>query len=102
MDKETALYAVMLSELPHVGDQAADAFCAVNRERGHGLAHVLSIAGSGAARGLRLAPRGYPPLCAERSEHEQRCRWLLDQFAAAGGGVALADDAAIPRACGNG
>ena len=24
MDKETALHAVMLSELPHVGDQATD------------------------------------------------------------------------------
>jgi predicted Rossmann fold nucleotide-binding protein DprA/Smf involved in DNA uptake len=96
MDKEAALYAVMLSELPHVGNQAAVRILARNRERGHGLATFFRLPESVLRADYALRPVTVRRVCAERAEHERRCRWLLDQFAALGGMVALADEDAYP------
>ena len=43
MDKETALYDLMLSELPHVGDKAAARILTLNGERQCGLATFFRL-----------------------------------------------------------
>ena len=43
MDKETALQAVMLSELPHVGDKGAERILALNQQRAHSLATFFRL-----------------------------------------------------------
>ncbi len=95
-DQDRGLYAVMLSELPHVGDQAAGRILARNRERGHGLATFFRLPEVVLREDYALRPAAIHRACAQREEHEQRCRWLLDQFAAAGGGVALVEEDAYP------
>src|SRR5262245_1109889 len=97
MDKETALYAIMLSELPHVGDRAAHRILALNQTRGHGLATFFRLPPAVLRDDYRLAPSTVARLGAQRTEHESRCRWLLDQLVVAGGTVALSDDAAYPE-----
>lgn len=96
MDKDTALYAVMLSELPHVGDQAAGRILARSRARDHGLATFFRLPEAILREEFQLHPATIRRICAERAEHERRCLWLLDQFAAVGGEVALADEDTYP------
>jgi predicted Rossmann fold nucleotide-binding protein DprA/Smf involved in DNA uptake len=96
MDKDTALQAVMLSELPHVGDKAAGRIMARNRERGHTLATFLRLPEAVLRDDYELRPAAIRRLCTERAEHESRCRWLLDQLVAAGGAVYLPTDADYP------
>ena len=43
MDKETAFHAIMLSELPQVGDKAAARILALNRERHHSFATFFRL-----------------------------------------------------------
>ena len=91
MDKDTTLYAIMLAELPHVGDQAAGRILAVNTRRGHGLATFFHLPEAVLRHDYALRPAAIRRICMERAEHEQRCGWLADQFAASGGSVMLAD-----------
>lgn len=96
MDKETALHAVMLSELPHVGDKGAERILASNRERRHGLGTFFRLPDAVLREDYQLHPVTIARLCGERAEHETRCQWLLDQLAAAGGVVSLVGDATYP------
>jgi predicted Rossmann fold nucleotide-binding protein DprA/Smf involved in DNA uptake len=96
MDKDTALYAVMLSELPHVGDKTAAHTLAVNRRRGHGLATFFRLPEAVLRDDYELHPGTIARICRDRADHEARCRWLLDQLVAAGGGVALLGEPAYP------
>jgi predicted Rossmann fold nucleotide-binding protein DprA/Smf involved in DNA uptake len=94
MDKETALYALMLSELPQVGDKVAARILAQNGERRHGLATFFRLPEAVLRDDYKLHGATVRCLCGERAKHETRCRWLLDQLAAARGTVSLAGDAA--------
>jgi predicted Rossmann fold nucleotide-binding protein DprA/Smf involved in DNA uptake len=96
MDKETALHAIMLSELPHVGDTAAGRILALNRERRHGFATFFRLPAAVLRDDYKLHAATVARLCEQHADHETRCRWLLDQLAAAGGMVCLPDDAAYP------
>lgn len=96
MDKETALHAVMLSELPHVGDTAAARIMTRNRERGHTLATFFRLPEAIVRDDYQLHPAAIIRVCAERAAHESRCRWLLDQLVAAGGAAYLSTDAGYP------
>jgi predicted Rossmann fold nucleotide-binding protein DprA/Smf involved in DNA uptake len=100
MDKETAqetaLHAVMLSELPHVGDTAAGRIMALNRARGHTLATFFRLPEAVLRDDYKLRPAAIARLCRERAEHESRCRWLLDQLIATEGAVYLSTDAEYP------
>ncbi len=96
MDKETALHAVMLSELPHVGDKGAARILALNRTRQHGLGTFFRLPAAVLREDYKLHPATIERLGAERAEHETRCRWLLDQLAATAGSVWLLDEVGYP------
>ncbi|MFQ5666922.1 MAG: DNA-processing protein DprA [Candidatus Binatia bacterium] len=96
MDKENALYAVMLSELPHVGDKTAERIRALNRERRHGLATWFRLPETVLREDYKLHTAAVRRLCAQRGEHESRCRWLRDRLVGSGGTVCLAGDPAYP------
>ncbi len=96
MDKEIALHAVMLSELPHVGDKAAARILAVNERRHHSFATFFRLPEAVLRADYELHPATIARMCGERSEHERRCQWLLDRLAGAGGEAWLPDAAAYP------
>jgi len=96
MDKETALQAVMLSELPHVGDKGAVRILALNQQRAHSLATFLRLPPAVLRDDYKLHPGAVARLCEDRNAHASRCQWLLDQLAAAGGLVWLCGDATYP------
>lgn len=96
MDKETALYAVMLSELPHIGDKSAARILTLNQQRAHGLATFFRLPAAVLRDEYKLHPSAVERVAEERGMHESRCRWLLDQLAAAGGAVSLCGDAGYP------
>ena len=96
MDKETALQAVMLSELPHVGDKGAARILTLNLQRAHSLATFFRLPAAILRDDYKLHPGAVARL-EDRGAHETRCRWLLDQLAAAGGLVSLCGDAMYPR-----
>jgi predicted Rossmann fold nucleotide-binding protein DprA/Smf involved in DNA uptake len=96
MDKEHALHAVMLSELPHVGDKATDRILTLNVQRCHSLATFFRLPAAVLRDDYDLHALTVARLCSERDAHESRCRWLLDQLHHGGGEVCLCDDATYP------
>lgn len=96
MDKETALLAIMLSELPHVGDKVATRILGLNRERRHGLAAFFRLPEVVLREQYKLHPLAVARVAGQRAEHETRSRWLLDLLDAAGGTVSVVEDAAYP------
>lgn len=96
MDKETALHAIMLSELPHVGDTAAARILALNQQRHHSFATFFRLPEAVLRDDYELHPATIAWLCSERGQHETRCQWRLDQLAAAGGDACLPDAAGYP------
>src|SRR5262245_33186728 len=96
MDKQTALHAIMLSELPHVGDKATARILEINHRRQHGFATFFRLPEAVLREDYELRPAAIARLCADRAAHETRCRWLLDQLLAAGGLVCLGDDVEYP------
>lgn len=97
MDKETALHAIMLSELPHAGDKAAARILALNQQRHHSFATFFRLPEAVLREDYQLHPATIARLCSERQAHEIRCQWLLDQLAMAGGEAWLPDAAAYPE-----
>jgi predicted Rossmann fold nucleotide-binding protein DprA/Smf involved in DNA uptake len=96
MNKEAALLALMLSELPGVGDKVAARILARNRQRGHSLATFFRLPVAVLEDDYALPALTLSRLDAHRGEHEARCRWLLEQLTAAGGFVYMPEDAAYP------
>jgi len=96
MDKEVALHALMLAELPHVGDIGAARILQRNRERQHGLGTFFRLPEAVLREDYKLHPATITRLCTERRDHEARCRWLLDQLGRAGAAVWLADNPGFP------
>jgi predicted Rossmann fold nucleotide-binding protein DprA/Smf involved in DNA uptake len=96
MDKETALHAIMLSELPQVGDKAAARILALNHRRHHSFATFFRLPEAVLREDYQLHPATIARLCSERPEHEARCAWLLDLLGAAGGEAWLPDAAGYP------
>jgi predicted Rossmann fold nucleotide-binding protein DprA/Smf involved in DNA uptake len=97
MDKETALHAIMLSELPHAGDKAAARILALNQQRHHSFATFFRLPEAVLREDYQLHPATIARLCSERQAHEIRCQWLLDQLAMAGGEAWLPDAAGYPE-----
>lgn len=98
MDKDSGLHAVMLSELPQVGDKAADRILVLNRHRQHGLRTFFRLPEAVLREDYQLHSATVARLCGERADHESRCRWLFEQLLVAGGWVALCGDAEyVPR-----
>lgn len=96
MDKELALRAVMLSELSYVGDKGAARILALNARRAHGLATFLRLPDAVLRDDYRLHQAAIAQLTAQRVDHENRCRWLLDRLAAADGSVCVCGEAGYP------
>jgi len=96
MDKEMALQAVMLSELPHVGDKGAARILDLNRQRAHSLATFFRLPAAVLRDDYKLHPGAVARLSQERTAHETRCQWLLDQLTAASGCVSLCGAATYP------
>jgi len=97
MDKETALHAIMLSELPHVGDKAAARILALNQQRHHSFATFFRLPEAVLREEYQLHPATIARLCSERPAHEARCAWLLDLLGAAAGEAWLPDAAGYPE-----
>ncbi|MCK6554180.1 DNA-processing protein DprA [Candidatus Binatia bacterium] len=97
MDKEAALYALMLSELPHVGERLADRILSCNRERGHGLATFFRLPPAVLREVYRLPADTVAHLDVGMEAHRARCGWLLGRLTVAGGDAWCAGDAAYPR-----
>jgi predicted Rossmann fold nucleotide-binding protein DprA/Smf involved in DNA uptake len=96
MDKAEGLHALMLSELPQVGDKIAARILERSRARGHGLATFLRLPEAVLRDDYELHPATVACLGAAREEHERRCQWLLDRLTAAGGQVWMIDNPAYP------
>jgi len=97
MDKDTALHAVMLSELPHVGDKVAQHILALNRARQHSLATFFRLPEAVLRDDYKLHAATLLRLGAQRVEHETHCTWLLDRLMAAGGAAHLTEDGGYPE-----
>jgi predicted Rossmann fold nucleotide-binding protein DprA/Smf involved in DNA uptake len=97
MDKESALHAIMLSELPRVGDRAAERIVALNHHRGHGLGTFFRLPDAVLRDDYKLHAQTIARVCGEGAAHERRCQWLVDQIAGAGGLVLSLEDADYPE-----
>jgi predicted Rossmann fold nucleotide-binding protein DprA/Smf involved in DNA uptake len=96
MNKERALDAVMLSELPAVGERSLARVMALVRMQAGGLAEFFRLPAAVLRETYRLPEAAISRLTKERDAHAARCRWLLDLFAARGGVVWVLDDPAYP------
>jgi predicted Rossmann fold nucleotide-binding protein DprA/Smf involved in DNA uptake len=97
MDKDAALHAIMLSELPHVGERTAARVLELNRQRRHGMATFFRLPEAVLREDYRLHADTCRRLVAGRGDHESRCRWLADRFTGAGGAVRLRDEPTYPE-----
>ncbi|MBI3786594.1 MAG: hypothetical protein HY270_24655 [Deltaproteobacteria bacterium] len=97
MDKESALHAVMLSELPLVGDKAAARILEVNRRRSHSLGTFFRLPDAVLRDDYKLPLRTVIRVCNERAVHERRCQWLVDQVVQAGGMIWSLEDSDYPE-----
>ncbi|HVM95674.1 MAG TPA: DNA-processing protein DprA [Candidatus Acidoferrales bacterium] len=97
MDKESSLHAVMLSELPLVGDKAAARILEINRRRSHTLGTFFRLPDAVLRDDYKLAARTVARVCAERAAHEHRCQWLVDQVVQAGGMIWSLEDVDYPE-----
>lgn len=97
MDKKSALYAVMLSELPRVGDSTAARILKRNRERRQTLTAFFRLPEAVLRDDYELHAETIQRICYERADHEARCQWLLDQFSGTGGQVLFVQDEAYPN-----
>jgi len=96
MDKEAALHALMLSELPHVGEKGAERILQLNAERQHSLATFFRLPEVVLRDEYKLHPLAVACIVGGREEHEQRCQWMLDRLASVNGHVWIAGDPAYP------
>ncbi len=97
MDKESALHAIMLSELPRVGDRSALRIVECNRQRGHTLGTFFRLPEAVLRDAYELHPTAVERICCMSRAHETRCQWLADQLAAAGGIVWSMEDPHYPE-----
>jgi len=97
MDKKAALHAVMLSELPHVGDATALRILDRNRQHRRTLTGFFRLSATSLREDYELHADAIRRICEERGAHEVRCQWLLDQVAAGSGHVLFVQDEHYPR-----
>ncbi len=97
MDKEDALLALMLSELPQVGPSAAARIVAKSRDRGHGLGAFFRLPAAILRDDFELHDETVDRITATGAAHLQRCQWLQAQLEGAGGWVWGIADAEYPR-----
>lgn len=96
MNKDDTLHAIMLSELPQVGEKAAQRILATNRERRHTLATFFRLPEAILREEYELHAAAVERLTAGRGEHETRCRWLADNLERVGGEALLIEAADYP------
>lgn len=96
MDKESALHAVMLSELPQVGERGSLRILALNQERGHTLGTFFRLPEAVLRDDYQLHALTIQRLRRDAEAHERRCQWLVDQLAATGGCVWSMEDPHYP------
>jgi len=85
MNKELPLYAVLLSELPHVGERTALEILERCQERGHSLAMFFHLPGPVLRREFALPEPALRCLERHREAHRRRCEWLATKLVAHGG-----------------
>src|SRR5262245_32651303 len=96
MNKDDPLHAIMLSELPQVGERAAHRILATNRERHHSLATFFRLPAAVLRESYELHAAAVERMTNEREQHETRCRWLADNLARIGGEALLIEGADYP------
>ena len=99
MNKDDTLHAIMLSELPQVGEKAAQRILATNRERRHTLATFFRLPEAIMREEYELHAVAVERLTVGRNEHETRCRWLADNLERVGGEALLIDGITEGDAC---
>lgn len=85
MDKERLLYAIMLSELPRVGERTAVMILSRCQTRGHGLGTFFRLPPAVLRRDYALPEAALRCLDVHSEAHRRRCEWLATQLAAHGG-----------------
>ncbi len=96
VNKERALHAVMLSELPAMGERGLARVLALSRMQGGDLAGFFRLPAAVLREAYRLPEAAVRRLTEEGDAHAVRCHWLLDLFVARGGAVWALDDPAYP------
>lgn len=96
-DKESTLYAVMLSELPQVGERLARAIIECSEKRGHGLASFFRLPAPVLQRDYPLPEAARRCLEQHGEAHRRRCEWLAGQLVAHGGWACTLLDAEYPN-----
>ncbi len=96
MNKDDTLHAIMLSELPQVGEKAAQRILTTNRERHHSLATFFRLPAAVLRESYELHAAAIERLTVEREEHDTRCRWLADNLERVGGEALLIASPAYP------
>ncbi|MCX8071777.1 MAG: DNA-processing protein DprA [Candidatus Binatia bacterium] len=96
-NKESLLYAVMLSELPQVGERIASAILARSAERGHGLASFFRLPAAVLRRDYSLPLAALRCLEHHAEAHRRRCEWLSANLHESGGWACTLLDPDYPR-----
>lgn len=96
MNKDDLLHALMLSELPQVGEKAAHRILTMNRERQHTLATFFRLPAAVLREEYDLHEATIERLTMQRGEHEARCRLLADMLLRVAGKAALIDTPEYP------
>ncbi len=98
MDNKAELLAIMLSELPYVGDATAARILAINRQRRRTLEGFFRLAEATLREDYDLHAETIRRIVGDRSAHEVHCRWLLDRLAQSNGEVLFVQDERYPDA----
>ncbi|MBI1817558.1 MAG: DNA-processing protein DprA [Deltaproteobacteria bacterium] len=96
MDSEAALAAVMLSQLPRVGEKALMRVLHHNAVRGIALADFFRLPEAPLRDAYALPAAAVRRICEERDDLRREAQELLGQMAGGGVAVWLPDDAAYP------
>lgn len=96
MDAETILAAVMLSQLPRVGEKAAARILRLNRERCIGLGDFFRLPEAILREVYRLPAPAVRRICEEREAHRAEAGELAARMAAGGIAAWLPEEANYP------
>jgi predicted Rossmann fold nucleotide-binding protein DprA/Smf involved in DNA uptake len=97
MTESETLDAIMLWELPGVGEKAAQRILATNRERGRSLATFFRLPPAVLQDEYDLPGVALARIGEGRAEHEARCRWLAQRLEANDAEVHMAGASGYPH-----
>ncbi|MBI4518779.1 MAG: DNA-processing protein DprA [Deltaproteobacteria bacterium] len=96
MDDEITLAAVMLSQLPHVGEKAATRVLQLNAARGLGLAEFFRLPAATLVDDYKLPAPAVEHICREAERRQREAQELVGRMVAGGVAAWLPADALYP------